>query len=137
MPPDSNPSWKAVFARQPAGTAGLCSWPRSSCLAHLRQASAPAAPDPCSLEEPLLQGRGKCMGHFNKTLSAPDCPLSVPLLHPHTGNFFFQYTHSAFLTHFFVSPPVAIFLFLLTVFWLFSVSCIRYEALCLVILVCV
>lgn len=128
------PLGKALLAQQPAGTAGLCGWPSSSCPACRRQASAPAAPAPCSLEEPLLQGRAKHMGRFNKILSALDCPSSVPLLHPHTGNFFFQYAHSVFLTHpppFFlggVSPPFPIFLFLLTVFWLFGVSGIRYEA---------
>ena len=104
----------------------------------LHACSRQPAPAPSSLEEPLQLGRGKCVGHFNKMLLAPCCPLSVPLLHPCKKNFF-QYIHFAFLIpfFFFASPPIAIFLFLLTVSWLFVVSCMSYKALCLVILVCV
>lgn len=116
-------------------TAGLGAGPRAPVLpTHARHQPLQ---HPCPARWRGRCCRGKCAGHLNKILSTPDFPClrlsSVPIKEISYSNLLILFFSSIFL-----SALLLLFsLFLLSALWLFSVSCIRCEALCLIILVCV
>ena len=92
-----------------------------------------------------------CQPHFNPTVpfrewegygrhEADPFSTILPLFWPPIPlrQFLFQYTQSVFLTNFFWQPSCYYFsLSFHYFFWLFILSCTIYEALCLILLVCV